>query len=29
MSSTLSGAAVVAGVCGQPIGHSMSPLIHN
>ncbi|WP_419253475.1 shikimate dehydrogenase [Caulobacter sp. ErkDOM-YI] len=29
MSSTLTGAAVVAGVCGAPIKHSMSPLIHN
>lgn len=29
MSSTLSGAAIVAGVCGAPIKHSMSPLIHN
>ena len=29
MSSTLTGAAIVAGVCGAPIRHSMSPLIHN
>ena len=29
MSSTLTGAAVVAGVCGAPIKHSMSPVIHN
>ena len=29
MSSTLSGAAIIAGVCGAPIRHSMSPLIHN
>lgn len=29
MSSTISGAAVVGGVCGAPIRHSMSPLIHN
>lgn len=29
MSSTLSGAAIIAGVCGAPIKHSMSPLIHN
>jgi len=29
MSSTITGAAVVAGVCGAPIKHSMSPLIHN
>jgi len=29
MSSTLTGAAVVAGVCGAPVKHSMSPLIHN
>jgi shikimate dehydrogenase len=29
MSATVTGAAVVAGVCGQPIRHSMSPLIHN
>lgn len=26
---TISGAAIVGGVCGQPIKHSMSPLIHN
>ena len=26
---TITGAAIVAGVCGQPIRHSMSPLIHN
>lgn len=29
MSSTISGAAVIGGVCGAPISHSMSPLIHN
>ena len=29
MSATVTGAAVVAGVCGQPIRHSMSPVIHN
>lgn len=29
MSSTISGAAIVGGVCGQPIRHSMSPVIHN
>jgi len=29
MSSTLTGAAVVAGVCGAPVKHSMSPVIHN
>ncbi|ALL15060.1 shikimate dehydrogenase [Caulobacter henricii] len=29
MSATLTGAAVVAGVCGAPIRHSMSPVIHN
>lgn len=29
MSSTLTGAARIAGVCGAPIRHSMSPLIHN
>lgn len=29
MSSTLTGAAIVAGVCGAPIKHSMSPVIHN
>lgn len=29
MSGTLTGAAMVAGVCGAPIRHSMSPLIHN
>lgn len=29
MSSTITGAAIVAGVCGAPIRHSMSPLIHN
>ncbi len=29
MSSTISGAAIVGGVCGAPIRHSMSPLIHN
>ena len=26
---SLTGAAIVAGVCGQPIRHSMSPVIHN
>ncbi|MGR4862887.1 shikimate dehydrogenase [Caulobacter sp. LARHSG274] len=26
---SVTGAAIVAGVCGQPIRHSMSPLIHN
>ena len=25
----ITGAAIVAGVCGQPIRHSMSPVIHN
>jgi shikimate dehydrogenase len=29
MSSLMTGGAVVAGVCGSPIRHSMSPLIHN
>lgn len=29
MTSTISGAAIVGGVCGAPIKHSMSPLIHN
>lgn len=29
MSPTLTGAAIVAGVCGAPIRHSMSPVIHN
>jgi shikimate dehydrogenase len=29
MSSTISGAAIIGGVCGAPIKHSMSPLIHN
>jgi len=29
MSSTISGAAIVGGVCGQPIKHSMSPVLHN
>lgn len=29
MSSTISGAAIVGGVCGQPIRHSMSPVLHN
>jgi shikimate dehydrogenase len=29
MTGGLSGAAIVAGVCGAPIRHSMSPLIHN
>ncbi|MCK5910744.1 MAG: shikimate dehydrogenase [Caulobacter sp.] len=28
-SGTISGAAVVGGVCGQPIKHSMSPVLHN
>ncbi len=28
-SGGLTGAAIVAGVCGAPIRHSMSPLIHN
>ena len=27
--SGISGAAIVGGVCGAPIKHSMSPLIHN
>lgn len=26
---TVTGAALVAGVCGQPVRHSMSPVIHN
>lgn len=26
---TISGAAIIGGVCGAPIKHSMSPLIHN
>jgi len=26
---TITGAAIVAGVCGQPVRHSMSPVIHN
>ncbi len=26
---TISGAAIVGGVCGQPIKHSMSPILHN
>ena len=26
---TISGAAIVGGVCGQPIRHSMSPILHN
>jgi shikimate dehydrogenase len=26
---SVTGAAVVAGVCGQPIRHSMSPVVHN
>jgi shikimate dehydrogenase len=26
---TVTGAAIVAGVCGQPVRHSMSPVIHN
>jgi len=29
MTSTLTGAATIGGVCGAPIQHSMSPLIHN
>jgi shikimate dehydrogenase len=29
MSSRISGAAIVGGVCGQPIKHSMSPILHN
>lgn len=29
MSNVITGAAVIGGVCGQPIRHSMSPLIHN
>ncbi|WP_425995276.1 shikimate dehydrogenase [Caulobacter sp. DWR1-3-2b1] len=29
MSSTITGAAIIAGVCGAPIKHSMSPLIHD
>jgi len=29
MPSTLTGAATIGGVCGAPIRHSMSPLIHN
>ncbi len=29
MSSRISGAAIVGGVCGQPIKHSMSPVLHN
>jgi hypothetical protein len=29
MSSTLTGAAIVGGVCGAPIKHSMSPVMHN
>ena len=29
MTWTTSGAAIVGGVCGAPIRHSMSPLIHN
>jgi shikimate dehydrogenase len=29
LASGISGAAIVAGVCGAPIRHSMSPLIHN
>lgn len=29
MTATISGAAIVGGVCGAPIRHSMSPLIHN
>ncbi len=28
-SAGITGAAIVAGVCGQPIRHSMSPVIHN
>ncbi|WP_297507103.1 shikimate dehydrogenase [uncultured Caulobacter sp.] len=26
---TISGAAIVGGVCGQPIKHSLSPILHN
>ena len=26
---SMTGAAIVAGVCGQPVRHSMSPVIHN
>jgi shikimate dehydrogenase len=26
---SITGAAIVAGVCGQPVRHSMSPVIHN
>jgi shikimate dehydrogenase len=29
MSATITGGATIAGVCGAPIRHSMSPLIHN
>ena len=29
MSSYITGAAIVGGVCGQPVKHSMSPVIHN
>ncbi|KRA65716.1 shikimate dehydrogenase [Caulobacter sp. Root655] len=29
MSATITGAAVVAGICGRPVRQSMSPVIHN
>lgn len=29
MTNAITGAAIVGGVCGQPIKHSMSPVIHN
>ncbi len=29
MKPKISGAAIVGGVCGQPIRHSMSPVVHN
>lgn len=29
MSATLTGAAIVAGICGRPVRQSMSPVIHN
>jgi len=29
MSASLTGAAIVAGICGQPVAQSMSPVIHN
>jgi shikimate dehydrogenase len=29
MSATITGAAIVAGICGQPVRQSMSPVIHN